>query len=142
MSSDLDPAAFVELLARAEEASALSYSPYSKYRVGAAVETDAGIFVGANVENASYNLGLCAERAALTAALMNGAKVVYRVAVCCFDARKDEAGKVIDPYETMPCGGCRQWLAELAPNAVVMTNGIEKPLTVNDLLPNAFKLGS
>ncbi|MEM0897576.1 MAG: cytidine deaminase [Verrucomicrobiota bacterium] len=141
MNSDLDPAAFADLLARAEAASALSYSPYSKYRVGAAVETDVGIFVGANVENASYNLGLCAERAALTMALMNRAKVIHKVAVCCFDARKDENGRVVDPSETMPCGGCRQWLAELAPNAVVMTNGIEKPLTMNDLLPNAFKLG-
>ena len=132
---------YLHLLEKAERACDRSYSPYSNYRVGCAVETELGVFQGANVENASYNLGICAERAAMTVALMHGAKEIRRIAVCCRDAKHDEDGNVVDAAETMPCGGCRQWMMELAPDAMVMTNGMEEPVSVRDLLPESFRLG-
>jgi cytidine deaminase len=122
------------LLNDANTAAALAYAPYSNYRVGAAVLTSSGIFCGANIENASSNLGICAERVAICHALMHGETEIVAVAVCCLDA---SSGSV---SESMPCGGCRQWLAELAPNALIVTNGSDTVYRVSDLLPHAFKL--
>jgi len=128
-----------ELLEKAEQAVELAHAPYSKYRVGAAVLTEKGMFEGANIENASSNLGVCAERVAIAHALMHEAKEIKAVAVFCASA-KAENDTVIDAQETMPCGGCRQWLAELAPEALIVTNGIKEVFQVRDLLPRAFKL--
>jgi len=130
----------VELLSESKDAATFSYSPYSNYRVGAAVATDAGHFKGANIENASSNLGICAERAAIAAARTQGARNIYAIAVYCLDATIDNSGNIADVRETLPCGACRQWLAELAPDAVVITNGLVKPLSVSELLPSAFRL--
>ena len=103
------------------------------------MKCDRGIFQGANVENASYNLGICAERVALSIALMNGASKIEAIAICCLDAETD-SDIVGNPAETMPCGGCRQWMAELAPKALILTNGLSEPMTVKELLPSAFTL--
>ncbi len=127
------------LLTAAKQAALKAYAPYSRFRVGCAVETDQGIFIGANIENASSNLGICAERVAIAHALMNDAKEIRALAVYCLDATRDQNGR-FPVEETMPCGACRQWLAELAPQAVVYTNGLEDGLTVADLLPQAFHL--
>lgn len=126
-----------DLLDRAREACGYSYAKYSEYSVGAAVLTGNGVYLGANIENASSNLGICAERVAIAHAFMNKARDIKAVAVCCRDAEKD--GKV-DLNETMPCGGCRQWLLELAPNALIVTNGSDKVYTVEQLLPIGFQL--
>ncbi len=141
------------LLAAARAAAREAYAPYSRFRVGAvvALETPDGLRIvsGTNVENASYGLSLCAERAALAAAcaLMDtgrpdeeGARVVApprvtHVAVACLDAPDDAP-----PEERMPCGACRQWLAELAPDALYYVDGVEGVLRLPDLLPTPFRL--
>ena len=128
-----------KLLQTAAEAAGLAYAPYSRFRVGAAVLTPGGVFVGANIETASTNLGICAERAAFTHARMRGQTEIIGLAVCCPDAEKNETGWV-DEYSAMPCGACRQWLAELAPDAWVVTSSSEKVYRLDDLLPCAFKL--
>ena len=132
---------FRELIEAAEKAAGLAYAPYSNYHVGAAVLTDKGVFTGANIENASSNLGICAERVAIGHARMNGATQIIKVAVCCRDAQKVD-GKVVNRSETMPCGGCRQWLFELAPDALLMSNGSDEVLKVTDLLPHGFTLNN
>jgi cytidine deaminase len=131
------------LLAAAREAAQRAYAPYSRFRVGAAVAVDlpAGprIVAGANVENASYGLTLCAERSALAAACQLAAPgqppSISHVAVACIDAPPDAPAAA-----RMPCGACRQWLAELAPNAVYYVDGVSRDLTLDDLLPDAFRL--
>lgn len=122
-----------ELLHEAAEAALNAYAPYSRFRVGAAVLTDKGVFIGANIENSSSNLGICAERVALSHARMHGAEVYKGIAVNCIDAPSDG-----DVRTGMPCGGCRQWLAELAPEAWLVTNAADRVFFLEDLLPDAF----
>lgn len=143
------------LLALARQAAARAYAPYSRFRVGAAVAvmTSSGLRVvtGANVENASYGLALCAERAALAAACALPDAVrpteaaqrvgshpdITYVALACIDAPADAP-----PSSRMPCGACRQWFAELAPHATFYIDGVAGPFTLADLLPQPFRLGS
>ena len=127
------------LLAMAKKAAQTAYAPYSSFRVGAAVLTESGIFMGANIENASANLGICAERLAMAQARMNGCEKIIGIAVNCVDAVKNEQGR-IEENLTMPCGGCRQWMAELAPEAWIVTNASTRVYTVSDLLPMPFLL--
>ena len=78
------------LLAEAVSAAGNAYAPYSKFRVGAAVLGASGlIFKGANVENASYGLGTCAERVALATASAAGERNIVAIAIACIDAEKD-----------------------------------------------------
>jgi len=124
-----------KLIQAAARARAGSVSPYSKFKVGAALMTAAGkIIGGANVESASYGLTCCAERIALFKALTDGEKNFVAVAVV---ARCDGG--------PMPCGACRQLLAEYAPDARVFIadSGDLKTVrafTVKKLLPSAFVL--
>ncbi|XP_059169425.1 cytidine deaminase-like [Physella acuta] len=91
-----------ELVKKSSEAKKHSYSPYSKFRVGAAVMTTEGkIFTGCNVENASYGLSICAERTAIVKAVSEGCKEIKAIAVA----------TDMDDYVT-PCGACRQFLLE------------------------------
>ena len=128
-----------ELLAAARAAARHAWAPYSHFRVGAAVAVDTAegrrIVTGANVENASYGLTLCAERAALAAACQLGAAgerpQITAIAVVGLDAQ---------PGECMPCGACRQWFAELAPDADYYVEGVEETLHLDDLLPRRFTL--
>ena len=127
------------LLKAAKDAAEKAHAPYSRFRVGAAVLTPEGIFNGANIENVSSNLGVCAERVALAHARMHGATTIIGIAICCCDAKPDATGS-IPPNLTMPCGGCRQWLAELAPDAWIITNGADRVFTLQELLPSPFIL--
>jgi cytidine deaminase len=112
-----------------------SVSPYSKFKVGAALLTKSGeIIGGANVESASYGLTCCAERIALFKALTDGKKDFVAVAVV---ARCDGG--------PMPCGACRQLLREYAPDAKVFIADSDdlikiRAFTVKNLLPSAFVL--
>ena len=139
------------LLEAAREAATHAYAPYSRFRVGAAVlvETATGprVVTGVNIENASYGLTLCAERSALASACMldgaaarNDASIpsrprVLAVAVACIDVPADAPAA-----RRSPCGACRQWLAELAPDAVYYVDGIPGELHLPDLLPYAFRM--
>jgi cytidine deaminase len=122
-----------KLVAAAKRARECSVSPYSTFKVGAALLTKAGeIIGGANVESASYGLTCCAERIALFKALTNGKKNFIAVAVV---ARCDGG--------PMPCGACRQLLAEYAPDAEVFVADSDdlktvREFSVRELLPGAF----
>src|ERR1017187_6643236 len=122
-----------KLIAAAAQAREGSVSPYSRFKVGAVLLTKSGeIIGGANVESASYGLTCCAERVALFKALTDGKKDFVAIAVV---ARCDGG--------PMPCGACRQLLAEYAPDAKVFVadSGDLKKIqkfTVRQLLPSAF----
>ncbi|HET9919966.1 MAG TPA: cytidine deaminase [Ktedonobacteraceae bacterium] len=124
-----------ELLELAREAALRAHCPYSHFRVGAALVAGGRVYTGVNIEISSYGLTLCAERSALAAAFSAGAGSVTQVAVACIDAPADA------PLAARtPCGACRQWLADLAPQAVIYIDGSEQDFSVADLLPHAFGL--
>jgi cytidine deaminase len=117
-----------ELFARAEAVAARAYAPYSDFFVGAAARAvDGHVIDGVNVENASYSLGVCAERSALTTAVTEG----YRPGDI-------EALAVT----ASPCGGCRQWLVEFGIARIVYRNsdGDVVARTPAELLPDTFEL--
>lgn len=119
-----------DLVARAREAMRNAWAPYSKFHVGAAIEAaDGRVFVGCNVESASYGLTICAERMALGAAVAAGARSLRRVVVT----------TAVEP-PAAPCGACRQLLAEFGLNLEVIAAGptSEKRWTLAALLPDAF----
>jgi cytidine deaminase len=124
-----------ELVRAAARARLGAVAPYSKFKVGAALLTASGeIVTGANVESASYGLTCCAERAALFTALTRGERNFVAVAV----VARMRGG-------AMPCGACRQLLAEYAPRAIVWIAdaralGAIREFSVRDLLPGAFRL--
>ena len=124
-----------QLLAAARNAAKSAYAPYSRFRVGAAIQTDAGVFTGCNVENASYGLCICAERCAVFASVAAGARCVKLAAVSCIDAKQDTGinGR-------MPCGACRQVLAEfMAADGLIVIDGAGV-WSMQELLPAAFLL--
>ena len=123
-----------ELVKKAIEARKLSYSPYSNFAVGAAILTSSGeVFLGANIENSSYPLCMCAERNAIYNAMLH-------------EVKKDEIIALALVADTdnpcSPCGACRQVISELLkPNTpVIMANlkGDVKEVKAEDLLPFAF----
>ena len=123
-----------ELINKAILARGLSYSPYSKFAVGAALLCkDGKVFIGSNVENSSYPLCMCAERNALYNALMNGYKKEDFKALAVV-ADTDEP--------TSPCGACRQVISELFPKdgVIVLANlqGAYLETNIEALLPFAF----
>jgi cytidine deaminase len=123
------------LIGLARAAAERAYVPYSKFRVGAAVVADDETFTGCNVENASYGLTVCAERVALFTAVAAGHRRVQRLAVSCVDASPE-----LGPDGRMPCGACRQVMAELMGlDAEVLVDGAGT-FKVSDLLPRAFTI--
>lgn len=118
------------------DASAGSYAPYSNFHVGAAVLGGTGnIYRGANIENASYGLAICAERIALANAKLAHETEIVAIAIACVDASPDSpvGGR-------MPCGTCRQWISELAPRAAIFVLGVSGTFSADDLLPHSFSL--
>ena len=122
-----------QLLEGAKAAFKQAYAPYSKFRVGAALRTSTGrVFFGANVENASYGLGRCAEQSAVQAMNTAGEREFTYIVVY------SEAGP-----PASPCGACRQVLFEFAPEArVVCVNQHGEVVSglVRDFLPHGFRL--
>ncbi|MBI5386225.1 MAG: cytidine deaminase [Verrucomicrobia bacterium] len=121
------------LVKAAWQARERAVAPYSRFQVGAALLTRRGrVVTGANVESASYGLTCCAERVALFKALTEGEKEFVAIAVV---ARSDGGA--------MPCGACRQLLAEYAPDAKVWIADARRPervreFSVKELLPGPF----
>ncbi len=112
-----------------------AYAPYSKFQVGAAVLAEDGTIVsGANVENASFGLSLCAERVAAAGAVAAGHQNLAAIAIATCGA-------------AAPCGACRQFLAEFGPEMVVLLVDADGPenvreTTLKNLLPEQFHLDS
>jgi cytidine deaminase len=119
-----------KLIQKAIEAQEFSYSPYSNYVVGAALLGKSGkVFIGANIENAVYPLGLCAERAAVFGAVSRGEKEFEAIAVVTRDGGT-------------PCGACRQVLAEFGLDIQVLiadsSGALKQEISVEELLPFSF----
>lgn len=118
------------LLEAAKKAREFAYSPYSKFKVGAAVLAKSGsIYTGCNIENASYGLTNCAERTAIFKAIAAGEVNLIALAV------------VADTKEPVsPCGACRQVMAEFKINKIIMGNlqGKMREVTLAELLPFSF----
>lgn len=119
------------LVSRARAAKRYSHSPYSRFRVGAAVLTASGkIYTGCNIENSSYGLTVCAERTALFKAVSEGETSFTAIAIA-----SDETAA------TPPCGACRQVIMDLAGDIdVILTtkNGSYTTLKTTELLPYPF----
>ena len=124
-----------DLLGLAREVALRAHCPYSHFRVGTAVEAGGEIYTGVNIEISSYGLTLCAERSALAAAISAGAGPITQIAVACIDVSPQASLN-----ERTPCGACRQWIADLAPGAVIYIDGDMRDFTIEDLLPYAFGL--
>ena len=125
-----DEVSIEALVEAAAAVRAHAYAPYSGFTVGAAVLAGDRVFTGVNVENASYPVGVCAERNAVAAMVAAGERRVDAVAVVTDAARP-----------TPPCGGCRQCLWEFGPEAVVVAHtsrGGRERWTLAELLPAAF----
>jgi cytidine deaminase len=121
-----------ELIRAAEAVRANAYAPYSCLKVGAALRAEDGrVYVGANVENASYPEGLCAEAAAIAAMVAAGGRRIVAMAV-----------SVEGAAPAPPCGGCRQRMAEFAdpatPIDLAASAGARVTVTLGEILPGAF----
>jgi len=130
------PAQLRKLESLAKKAAGRAYAPYSQFRVGAAVLTTAGeSFAGCNVENASFGLCNCAERTAISHAIVSSKKPIRLQCVVVYTPTKTA---------TTPCGACRQVIHEFGPDARVIsicdsTNRID--VSIGTLLPGAFGPG-
>jgi cytidine deaminase len=127
VSADLD-----EMFAIARAAQAAAYAPHSRFRVGAVVRATSGrLYAGANVENAAYPVGTCAEAGAIAAMVLGGDRAIAEVLV-------------IGDGEALctPCGACRQRLREFAPDTVRVhiagPQGVRRSFTLGELLPHSF----
>ncbi|MDX7953095.1 cytidine deaminase [Lichenihabitans sp. Uapishka_5] len=120
------------MLDAAQAARLKAYAPYSKFLVGAAIQSGSGaIFAGANVENAAYPQGSCAEASAISAMVMAGERRIAAMVVV-------GGGEGL----TTPCGGCRQRIREFAGGAtpihVAGPEGLRASFTLAELLPHSF----
>jgi cytidine deaminase len=124
-----------ELVAAARQAALGSYSPYSRFRVGAAVATAGGeVFTGANVENAAHPAASCAEATTIAYAVAQGHRNITVVTVACIDAA--------DVDGAYPCGRCRQIMCEFGVERILVTaaEGEVRVHDLDELLPYRFRL--
>lgn len=122
------------LVAAARRAQQQAYAPYSRYKVGAALEAEDGqVYTGCNIENASFGMTICAERAAVAGAVTAGARRFRRIVVV-----------VGSEPPAMPCGACRQVLAEFGLDLAGESVGPSTRVTwtLRQLLPDAFGPGN
>jgi cytidine deaminase len=120
-----------KLIEQARRAQDRAYAPYSNFRVGAALMGASGkVYVGCNVENASFGMTMCAEQGAISAAVVGGEQKFTHMALI-----------TDSPNPESPCGACRQVLTEFAPELEILSvskTGVEQRWTMNELLPMAF----
>ena len=121
-----------ELIKRALDAQSVSYSPYSQFKVGASLLCGSGkVYTGANIENASYPAGICAERVVYSKAISEGEKEF--VALCVTSSNTDKY--------TFPCGICREFISEFSVNTkIIVAKNTDEYLVyeLQDLLPRSF----
>lgn len=135
MNLDVELPQWRELQTAARAARGNAWAPYSRYQVGAAVLTsDGSIFVGCNVENASYGLTICAERVAICTAIAQGCSSFTAICVSLTGI-------------PVPCGACRQFLVEFNPEMHVLLDDVDHTadtppelVRLSELLPRAFRL--
>ena len=132
MSRSTEPGGDGDLVAAAAAVARNAYAPYSRFQVGAAIRDEEGrIHAGANVENAAYPQGVCAEAAAIAVMVAAGGRRIEAIAV---------AGP--GPGLCTPCGGCRQKIREFAapetPVLVCGPDGLRRRFTLDELLPASF----
>jgi cytidine deaminase len=131
MPPDIPPAVLAAMKQGAVEVARRAYAPYSRFAVGAAVlSADGRIHTGANVENASFGLSICAERNAIFRAVADGARTIDAIVV--YTPTADA---------TPPCGACRQVLAEFGADALIVCcsdGAADRRYRVSELLPQAF----
>ena len=122
-----------ELLRKARSAKKNSYSPYSKFQVGAAVlAADGTVYLGTNIENASYGLSICAERAAIFNAISAGNTKIKALAVSC--PRSSNTNSM------MPCGACLQVISEFSTDETTIVIDNVGDFNISDLLHTPFRL--
>lgn len=118
-----------DLFKQAVEAREYSYSPYSQYKVGAALLTKNGkVYTGCNIENAAYTPSVCAERTAIFKAVSEGVTEFVAIAIATLNGGT-------------PCGVCRQVIREFAPNMIIIFGAIEgdyQTRSLAELLPDSF----
>lgn len=123
---------FANLISQAKQAAQNAYVPYSKFKVGACALFESGnTYIGCNVENSSYGLSLCAERNALSNAIVQGEKSKL-IAIAIVSENMPECS---------PCGACRQWIYEFSQEAKIILEKQDKTIisyNIKELLPNAF----
>ncbi len=123
------PTEWKNLLTQAIEAREYSYSPYSHYKVGAALLTRSGkVFTGCNIENAAYTPAICGERTAIFKAVSEGEREFVAIAVVTLNGGA-------------PCGVCRQVMREFAPDITIIMGNLQgdyQVFTLSDLLPHSF----
>lgn len=122
------------LMEKAKEASKNSYSPYSRFPVGACVLGNSGnYYYGCNFENSSFGLTICAERNAIGNAIANGEKEIFAIAI--YSPNRDDC---------LPCGACRQVISEFCRDegidVITEKDGRLEIRNINELLPGRFKL--
>jgi cytidine deaminase len=127
-----DPSTADDLLTLAREVQRRAHVPYSNFHVGAALRTSSGkVFTGANIENAAYPEGMCAEASAIAAMASAGERTIDTIVTVC-------DGDML----STPCGGCRQKIREFATADTVIhaagPDGIRTTYTMADLLPDSF----
>src|SRR6184192_3692592 len=114
---------FSNLIKAVSEARLRAYAPYSNFAVGAAVQCKSGaVFIGSNIENISYGLTICAERIAMGSAVAAGQREFVAIAV---------VADTIEPI--VPCGACRQFLAEFSPDLIIVSATVEGHRKVENL---------
>jgi len=125
-----------KLIDRAQQAREASYSPYSNFKVGAAVEMSSGkVYEGSNIENSSYGLTVCAERVAIFKAISSGESRIRKLAVSCQASHGTKSS-------LMPCGACLQVISEFSDSETMIHVVNVGTFSIEDLLPQAFKLPS
>jgi cytidine deaminase len=123
------------LVRAAREAANRAYVPYSRFRVGAALEGPFGVICGCNVENASYGMAICAERTAIVSAVAAGHRAFTRIAIALPDSPPGSP-----PTAHMPCGACRQVMAEfVGPDFPVAIDAVGE-FAFAELFPQPFVL--
>jgi cytidine deaminase len=123
------------LIAAARAAATRAYVPYSRFRVGAALAGPFGVVLGCNVENASYGMAICAERTAIVSAVAAGHRRFERIAIALPDSPPGSP-----PTSFMPCGACRQFLAEfVGPDFPVVIDGVGE-FRFDEIFPFPFVL--